>query len=303
MRLPLDGLQEILTTALCLTDNESDTVRRFISHEDSGQRVLWSSTSNLSLRKIKTDKVDAKTIALMLVTESGDHAYSLQTYQNEELKSLTRYRFDKVGQCAKLKQSLSRLVTILFPELESAVSTIHLNSIYAMFLKYPSAKDVAKAQFHSLVNLLVSTSHGRIGIDKAKEIRSWARKSVGVYVCAKVLELQHTIKLIQILNEEIAEIENEYKFICRKLTLHSNLFWVLAFALPQSSRRKYATFKDFLRRIKFWLLLAYLPQRINLGNSFLKIPLWKSAVLVIYVLLYLPLLGLPADIQTPLPII
>jgi len=47
LRLPLDGLQEILTTALCLTDNESDTVRRFISHEDSGQRVLWSSTSNL----------------------------------------------------------------------------------------------------------------------------------------------------------------------------------------------------------------------------------------------------------------
>ena len=83
----------------------------------------------------------------MLITEFGDHAYSLQTYQNEELKSLTRYRFDKVGQCAKLKQSLSRLVTILFPELESAVSTIHLNSIYAMLLKYPSAKDVAKSQF------------------------------------------------------------------------------------------------------------------------------------------------------------
>ena len=172
-----------------------------------------------------------------------------------------------------------------------------------MLLKYPSAKDIAKSTFSKLANLLEVTSKGKFDRQKAKEIRNLARKSVGVYVCAKVLELQHTIKLIQILNEEIAEIENEYKFICRKLTLHSNLFWVLAFALPQSSRRKYATFKDFLRRIKFWLLLAYLPQRINLGNSFLKIPLWKSAVLVIYVLLYLPLLGLPADIQTPLPII
>ena len=53
-----------------------------------------------------------KTIALMLATESYDHAYSLQAYQNEELKSLTRYRFDKVNQRFKLKQSLSRLVTI-----------------------------------------------------------------------------------------------------------------------------------------------------------------------------------------------
>ena len=37
--LPFNGLLEILTTALCLTDNESDTAGRFISHEDSGQRV------------------------------------------------------------------------------------------------------------------------------------------------------------------------------------------------------------------------------------------------------------------------
>ena len=38
-------------------------------------------------------------------------------------------------------------------------------------------------------------------------ILNLARKSVGVYVSAKVLELRHTIKLIQILDEEIAEIE------------------------------------------------------------------------------------------------
>lgn len=162
---------------------------------------------SLSLRKTKTDKVDARTIALMLATESDDNAYSLQTYQNEELKSLTRYRFNKVSQRSKLKQSLSRLVTILFPELESVVSTLHSNSIYAMLLKYPSAKDVAKSQFHSLVNLLESSSNGRIDKEKAKEIRNLARKSVGIYVSAKVLELCHTIKLIHILDEEIAEIE------------------------------------------------------------------------------------------------
>ena len=117
---------------------------------------------SLSLRKTKTDKVDAKTIALMLATESDENVYSLQAYQNEELKSLTRYRNDKVNQRSKLKQSLSRFVTILFPELESVVSNLHSNSIYAMLIKYPSAKEVAKSQFHSLVNLLESTSRGRV---------------------------------------------------------------------------------------------------------------------------------------------
>ena len=176
---------------------------------------------SLSLRKTKTDKVNAKTIALMLTTESNDKAYSLQAYQNEELKSLTRYRFDKVNQRSKLKQSLSRLVTLLFPELESVVSSLHSSSIYAMLLKYPSAKDVAKSQLHSLINLLESTSRGRIGADKAKNIRSLAKKSVGIYVSAKVLELRHTIKLIQILDEEIAEIEQQIQSHMQEL--HSPL--------------------------------------------------------------------------------
>ena len=36
------ALLEILTTALCLIDNESNTARRFISHKDSAQRVSWT---------------------------------------------------------------------------------------------------------------------------------------------------------------------------------------------------------------------------------------------------------------------
>ena len=61
----------------------------------------------LSLRKTKTDKVDARTIALMLLTKNGSETYSLQAYQNEELKSLTRYRFDKVNQRSKLTRRLN----------------------------------------------------------------------------------------------------------------------------------------------------------------------------------------------------
>ncbi len=51
-------------------------------------------------------------------------------YQNEKLKSLTRYRFDKVKERAKLKQSVSRLVNNLFPELETLVPTPHMLSAY-----------------------------------------------------------------------------------------------------------------------------------------------------------------------------
>ena len=77
---------------------------------------------SLSLRKTKTDRVDARTIAAMLLSDVGLKPYTNTAYHNEELKSLTRYRFDKVKERAKLKSSISRLVCILFPELEKLVS-------------------------------------------------------------------------------------------------------------------------------------------------------------------------------------
>ena len=90
---------------------------------------------SLSLRKTKTDRVDARTIAAMLMSDVDLKSYTDTVYHNEELKSLTRYRFDKVRERAKLKQSVSRLVTILFPELEKLVSSLHSASVYALLLR------------------------------------------------------------------------------------------------------------------------------------------------------------------------
>lgn len=70
---------------------------------------------SLTLRKTKTDRVDARMIASMLLSDVGLKPYTNTAYHNEELKSLTRYRFDKVQDRAKLKSSVSRLVCILFP--------------------------------------------------------------------------------------------------------------------------------------------------------------------------------------------
>ena len=48
---------------------------------------------SLSLRKTKTDKVDAHTIASMIMSDVNLKSYSDTSYHNKELKSLTRYRF------------------------------------------------------------------------------------------------------------------------------------------------------------------------------------------------------------------
>lgn len=168
---------------------------------------------SLSLRKTKTDKVDAHTIASMIMSDVDLKSYSDTSYHNEELKSLTRYRFDKVQERAKLKTSVSRLICILFPELEKLVPTIHMASVYALLSEFPSAHAVASAHLTRLTNLLSESSHGRYGKDTAVMFREAARNSIGSNMPAKSLELKHTIKLIQELTSEIDEIETEIKSI------------------------------------------------------------------------------------------
>ena len=172
---------------------------------------------SLSLRKTKTDKVDARTIASMIMSDVNLKSYSNTSYHNEELKSLTRYRFDKVKERAKLKSSISRLVCILFPELEKLVPTLHMASVYALLSEFPSANAIASSHLTRLTNLLSENSHGRYGKDTANLIRNAARNSIGSHMPAKSLELKHTIKLIKELTTEINEIETEIKSIMDKI--------------------------------------------------------------------------------------
>ena len=168
---------------------------------------------SLSLRKTKTDKVDAHTIASMIMSDVNLKSYSDTSYHNEELKSFTRYRFDKVKERARLKQSVSRLVCILFPELEKLVPTLHMTSVYALLSAFPSASVIASAHLTRLTNLLSESSNSKYGKDTAVMFRGAARGSIGSHMPAKSLELQHTIKLIRELDAEIEEIENEIKSI------------------------------------------------------------------------------------------
>lgn len=168
---------------------------------------------SLSLRKTKTDKVDSRTIAAMMMSDMDLKPCSDTSYHNEELKSLTRYRFDKIQERAKLKSSVARLVNILFPELEKLVPTLHMASVYALLSEFPGASHVASAHLTRLSSLLSKASKGRYGKDDAVAFRDAARSSIGSVMPAKSLELKHTIRLIREQTFEIDEIEAEVKRI------------------------------------------------------------------------------------------
>ena len=206
------GSQDKIKVGLEATGHYSYNILGFLLDKGLATYVINPLHTNLyrkslSLRKTKTDRVDARTIASMLMSDVDLKSYTDTAYHNEDLKSLTRYRFDKVKERAKLKQSVSRLVTILFPELEKIVPSLHMASVYALLSEFPGARQIADGHLTRLKTLLHEASKGRYGRDMATKLRDAARCSIGSVMPAKSLELQHTIRLIRELDAEIDDIE------------------------------------------------------------------------------------------------
>ncbi|MDY3006369.1 IS110 family transposase [Anaerococcus porci] len=169
-----------------------------------------------TLRKTKTDKIDAKLIALMLSASDAKPHLGL-SYHILELKSLTRYRFRLKEQLSKLKVSISRIVNIIFPELESCVYSINQKSTLAMLKCFPSKKLIAYAHLTKLTNVLKSNSRGKYGKDKAICIKTAAENSIGSDSDAISFELIQTIDLIDFYSSKIKELEDKINMIMDKI--------------------------------------------------------------------------------------
>ncbi|MFP5528082.1 IS110 family transposase [Peptococcus simiae] len=165
-----------------------------------------------TLRKTKTDKIDAKLIALMLSASDAKPHLDL-SYHISELKSLTRYRSRLKAQLSKLKISISRIVNIIFPELESCVYSVTQKSTLAMLRMFPSKELIANAHLTKLTNVLMANSSGKYGKDKAICIKKAAAKSIGSDSDAISFELVQTIDLINFYSSKFKVLEDKIKFI------------------------------------------------------------------------------------------
>lgn len=169
-----------------------------------------------SFRKTKTDKADAQSIVSMLMTQKLT-PYTPVSYHEKELKSLTRYRFNLVKDCSKLKVSFARLMNIIFPELENIVHELQVKSVYQLMCEYTDTNAISKAHLNRLTNLLSKYSKGHYGREKASEIREAAKQSIGICNGIQAIELQQTLARIHLLQEQIEIIEERIKNIVQDI--------------------------------------------------------------------------------------
>ena len=165
-----------------------------------------------SLRKTKTDKADARFIAKMLIHE-GFEPHIVSSYHINELKSFTRHRHRMVKACSSFKVSYDRLLSIIFPELESFVDDTLGVTVLKLLLEFPSTDAIAGCHLTRLSNLAHEYSRGRFGKDWAARLKELAKNSIGAVSNAKAFELRQVIRQIISLSEEIDLVEKEIKAI------------------------------------------------------------------------------------------
>jgi len=157
-----------------------------------------------TLRKSKTDTIDAKHIALF-----GLYHYPKFSLATNELfssiKPLLRERVTLSQEAAKLKTEIKALVDQLFYELSKNYN-IFTKSILHLLLQAPSRKKVRNLKEQKIQKILDSASQGKSTI-LAKEIRNLAKRSVGISSQSLETILQSKIRRLFALEEEIALLD------------------------------------------------------------------------------------------------
>lgn len=218
---------------------------------------------SLSLRKTKTDKVDAHSIVSLLMTQKLS-PYVPLSYHTKELKSLTRYRFSLVQDCSRLKVSFARLMNIIFPELESIVPQLQVNSVYHLMTEFSSTNAISSAHLTRLTNLLSQYSKGHYKRDKALEIRDAARTSIGTCSEVQSLELKQTLARILLLQSHLSSVETRIKEI---MALIGSTFITLPGLSDLTAAMIYAEVGDFRKFSSPGKILAFAGMKPSIYQS------------------------------------
>jgi len=106
--------------------------------------LLINGFSKRSLRKTKTDKKDAFTIAQFLMKEEEAFFPKAPDEWSMELKDLARRREVLVDRVTSLKADMKRILSVTFPELER-ITGIFTRATLRLLKEYPSARAIRRA--------------------------------------------------------------------------------------------------------------------------------------------------------------
>jgi len=178
--------------------------------------LIIANFAKLSLRKTKTDKKDAVTIARFLFL-NRESMQRLPTSQiTTDLRDLARERESILKMIASMKNDIKRILQTTFPELEQLVDVLGVTMLG--FLKvFPSARLIAQATPEAVAKAFdQGDGRRRISVDYT-EITRRAKMSVATTSPSKELILPGKIETLLHLKKRADDITRILVKLCRSM--------------------------------------------------------------------------------------
>ena len=170
------------------------------------------------LAGVKNDRVDARLIAETL--RQGDYDETrLATDEVQALKQLTRYHQGLKQELATVKTQAICVLDAYFPEYSGLFSDMFGAASLKVLAECPTPSEVNRKRASSIAKLLSEGSRGRLGADKAAQVKAAARSSIGIRLGedAASFQLRTMVSQIEFLNQTIAKVEREVSALLEKI--------------------------------------------------------------------------------------
>ena len=168
---------------------------------------------SLSLRRTKTDKVDATIICQKLMSVPYKPNSKL-FYHKYSIKSLSRLRETLVKQRSKYMVQLTNILDIVFPEFKPFFNNrFSVTSIY-LLNKYGNAEKIANMRDFDTPNKL---SKGSFTYAKFAKLKELAKNTIGESNEVFEIELQTLISLYNEIDSKINSLDKQISTIIKEL--------------------------------------------------------------------------------------
>lgn len=167
---------------------------------------------------VKNDRIDSWLIAETLRLGEYDQT-RLATDDVQSLKTLTRYRQALAQEIGTVKTQATCLMDAYFPEYAGLFSDMFGAASRALLARSPLPSEVARMRSPSLAKLLKDASKGRLGADKAAEVKAAARASVGIRLgeAAAAFQVRELMSQLDYLDGKVRKAEREIKAILMRV--------------------------------------------------------------------------------------
>lgn len=160
-----------------------------------------------SLRKTKTDSLDAQSIAQYLMTVEYK-PYPPSFYHMDQLKSLTRFRDSLVRQHSKQLVELTNVLDKVFPEFKPFFDRRFSATALYILAHYQSPEKIANMNAKSY-EALRKKSHGKFSMLKFAQLKALAKNTVGRSDDFLLKQMEITMDIENQLDAKIDEIETQ----------------------------------------------------------------------------------------------